>query len=182
MRSVDLTDTTSTRIELSWFVKAKTAEVLYVNDYRRPTNPQLTAFHLTLLKDFLPAGMPVDTWDITTPLATGSTGNTPRSTLLPPNAQPTLQRFLAGYQYIYWVASNSTNRIQGNNLPFASQVMDLFFANGGKLMVPSPIGIPPDPDQIFENAAALVMPLTTMISFPDSLRPVSYTHLRAHET
>jgi hypothetical protein len=48
--------------------------------------------------------------------------------------------------------------------------MDLFFANGGKLMVHSPIGIPPDPDQIFENAAALVMPLTTMISFPDSLR------------
>lgn len=170
MRSVDLTDTTSTRIELSWYVKAKTAEVLYVNDYRRSTNTQLTAFHLTLLKEFLPLGMPVDTWDITTPHVTGSTGNTPRSTLLPPNAQPTLQRFLASYRFIYWVTSNSTDRIQGNNLPFASKVMDLFFSNGGKLMVHSPIGIPPDPDQIFDNAAALMMPLTTMIIFPDSLR------------
>lgn len=170
MRSVDQTDTTSTRIEFSWHVKAKTAEVLYVNDYRRSTHPRITGYHYNLLRDFLPVNTPIDTWDITTPYVTGSTGNAPRSSLLPPNSQPTLQHFLAGYKYIYWVTSNSTDRIQGNNLPFAAQVMDLFFNSGGKLMVHTPIGIPPDPEQILENAAAVVMPLTTMISFPDSLR------------
>ncbi len=171
MRSVDQTDTTSTRIEFSWFVKAKTAEVLYVNDYRRSTHSQITGFHLSLLKEFLPINTPVDTWNITIPFVTGSTGNTPRSTLLPPYAEPTLRQFFAGYKYIYWVTSNSTDRIDGNNLPFASVVLDLFFANGGKLMVHTPIGIPPDPDQILDNAAAVMLPLTTMIAFPDSLRP-----------
>ncbi len=170
MRSVDQTDTTSTRIDFKWHVKAKTAEVLYVNDYRRSTHPQLTAYHYNLLRNFLPINTPIDTWDITTPYVTGSTGNSPRSSLLPPNAQPTLQQFLAGYKYVYWVTSNSTDRIQGNNLPFAAQVMDLFFNAGGKLMVHTPIGIPPDAEQILENAAAVVMPLTTMVSFPDSLR------------
>jgi hypothetical protein len=171
MRSVDQTDTTSTRIEFSWFVKAKTADVLYVDDYRRSTHTQIADFHLSLLKEYLPVNTPVDIWNITTPFATGSSGNTPRSNLLPPNAQPTLRQFLAGYKYMYWVASNSTDRIDGNNLPFASQVMDLFFSNGGKLMVHTPIGIPPDPSQILDNAAAVLMPLTTMIAFPDSLRP-----------
>jgi len=170
LRSVDQTDTTSTRIDFSWFVKAKTADVLYVNDYRRSTHPRITGFHLSLLKDYLPLNTPVDTWTITTPYVSGSTGNSPRSNLLPPNAQPTLRQFLAEYKYIYWVTSNSTDRIDGNNLPFASQVLDLFFSNGGKLMVHTPIGIPPDPTQILDNAAAVMMPLTTMISFSDSLR------------
>lgn len=171
LRSVDQTDTTSTRIEFTWYVKAKSADVLYINDYRRSTHPQISGFHLSLLKEFLPINTPVDTWNITIPFVTGSAGNTPRSTLLPPNAQPTLRQFLASYKYIYWVSSNSTDRIDGNNLPFAAAVMDLFFTNGGKLMVHTPIGIPPDPEQILDNAAVVLLPLTTMVSFPDSLRP-----------
>ncbi|MDA1029034.1 MAG: hypothetical protein O3B41_08290 [Bacteroidetes bacterium] len=171
LRSVDQTDTTSTRIEFTWYVKAKSADVLYINDYRRSTHTQITGFHLSLLKEFMPVNTPVDTWNITLPFVTGSTGNTPRSTLLPPNAQPTLRQFLASYKYIYWVSSNSTDRIDGNNLPFAAAVMDLFFTNGGKLMVHTPIGIPPDPEQILDNAAVVLLPLTTMVSFPDSLRP-----------
>ncbi len=171
LRSVDQTDTTSTRIEFSWYMKAKTADVLYVNDYRRAANSVIRAGHLNILSDFMPIGMPIDIWNITTPFVTGTSGNTPRSGLLPPNVQPTLEQFFAGYSYIYWVTSASTDRIATNNLPFAAPVMDLFFANGGKLMVHSLIGMPPDPTQILENAAAVMMPMTDLVTFPDSLRP-----------
>ena len=49
LRSADQTDTTSVRIEYSWFVKGKTSNILYVNDHRRASHPVLTAFHLGVL-------------------------------------------------------------------------------------------------------------------------------------
>ena len=135
VRAADQTDTTSVRIEYSWFVKGKTSNVLYVNDFRRATHPVVSTFHLNVLNEYLPAGTPIDIWDITTPYTTGSSGNFPRSGLLPPTAQPALDRFFRGYDYIYWVASATTDQIVGNNLPFAAPVLEPFFENGGKMMV-----------------------------------------------
>ena len=170
LRSADQTDTTSVRIEYSWFVKGKTSNILYVNDHRRASHPVLTAFHLGLLKEYLPAGTPVDVWDITTPYTTGSSGNFPRSALLPPTAQPALDRFLRGYDYIYWVASATTDKIVGNNLPFVAPVLEPFFEAGGKMLVHSPIQLPVDPEEIATNAATLLLPLNSLTAFPDSLR------------
>lgn len=170
VRAADQTDTTSVRIEYSWFVKGKTSNVLYVNDFRRATHPVVSTFHLNLLNEYLPAGTPIDIWDITTPYTTGSSGNFPRSGLLPPTAQPALDRFFRGYDYIYWVASATTDQIVGNNLPFAAPVLEPFFENGGKMMVHSPIQLPVDPDEIATNAATLLLPLNSLTQFPDSLR------------
>lgn len=170
VRAADQTDTTSVRVDYSWFVKGKTGNILYVNDFRRATHPIQTSFHLGLLRDYLPAGTPVDVWDITAPYTTGSSGNFQRSGLLPPTAQPSLEQFLLGYDYIYWVASATTDQIVGNNLPFAATVMEPFFENGGKMMVHSPIAQPVDPEEIATNAATLLLPINSLITFPDSLR------------
>ena len=170
VRAANQNDTTYVRIEYSWFVKGKTSNVLYVNDFRRATHPVVSTFHLNLLNEYLPAGTPIDIWDITTPFTTGSSGNFPRSGLLPPTAQPALDRFFRGYDYIYWVASATTDQIVGNNLPFAAPVLEPFFENGGKMMVHSPIQLPVDPDEIATNAATLLLPLNSLTQFPDSLR------------
>ncbi len=170
IRAVDATDTTSVLRRFSWYVKRQTSEILYVNDYRKSTDLRVQEFHMGILREYLPLGSPIDVWTISSPFAIGSGGNTPRSDLLPPNAQPTLREMLARFRFIYWVSTNSTNRITGNNLPFTASVMDRFFDNGGKLMVHTPVSLPTDPEENLGNAAILLLPLTDMIAFPDSLR------------
>jgi hypothetical protein len=78
---------------------------------------------------------------------------------------------LALYDYIYWVSTNATNNTTSNNLPFAASVMDLFFEQGGKLMVHTPITLPGNPEDNLGNPAILLLPLSELISFPDTLRP-----------
>lgn len=170
VRAADQTDTTSVRVEYSWFVKGKTSNILFVNDFRRATHPTVVGFHLDLLRDFLPAGTPVDIWDITTPFTTGSAGSYPRSNLLPPTSQPGLEKFMVSYDYIYWVASATTDQIVGNNLPFVAPILEPFFEAGGKMMVHSPVQLPVDPEEIATNAATLLLPLNSLTVFPDSLR------------
>jgi len=170
VRAADQTDTTSVRVDYSWFIKGKTSNILYVNDFRRATHPTITQFHLDLLGEYLPAGAPVDVWDLTTPFTTGSSGNFPRSELLPSSSQPGLQRFMEGYDYIYWVATATTDQIVGNNLPFVAPILEPFFEKGGKMMVHSPIQLPVDPEEIATNAATLLLPLNALTTFPDSLR------------
>ncbi len=169
VRAVDQTDTTSTLQRVHWYVKKPTSEVLYVNDYRKATAPTVQAYHLALLRDFLPAGMSIDTWDLSQPFATGSSGNTPRSDALPAEAEPTLRETLLLFKYIYWVTTNATNRIQGNNLPLAATVMDAFFENGGKLMVHTPITLPTNPEDNLGNPAILLLPLNDLTALPDSI-------------
>lgn len=173
VRSVDQTDTTSTLQRHSWHVKKPKSSVLLVNDYRKASNTTVIPFHKELLQEYLPAGMEVDTWDLSLPFVTGNTGNAPRSNALPPAAAPTLRRTLELYDYIYWVSTAATNGIAGNNLPLVASVMDLFFEQGGKLMVHLPVSLPQDPEANLENAAIAVLPLTDLIVFPDSLRRLS---------
>lgn len=170
VRSVDRTDTTSTRAEHSWYVKAKTADVLFVNDFRRATHPTVATFHLDLLRDYLPGGTPIDVWDLTTPFTTGSSGSFPRSQSLPSIAQPALEQFLAGYDHIYWVSTGTTDAATGNNLPFVATVSAPFFDAGGSMIVHSPVGLPVNPEDFSGDAATLLLPLRELVAFPDSLR------------
>lgn len=171
VRAVDQTDTTSARLDYSWYVKPQSAEILYIDDYRKSTSPTVRGFHLDLLRGYLPANTPIDIWDIRLPFVTGSSGNVPRSNYLPPSADPTLRQTLAQYKHIYWVSTGSTNSVTGNNLPFAANVMDLFFENGGTIMVHTPVSLPANQEDNLGNAAILLLPLTDLIAFPDSLRP-----------
>ena len=81
-----------------------------------------------------------------------------------------LEQTLALYDYIYWVSTNTVNSTTGNNLPFAATAANTFFENGGRMMVHSPISLPLDPTDLLGNPAILLLPLTGIISFPDSLR------------
>ncbi|GAB5519010.1 MAG: hypothetical protein RhofKO_12610 [Rhodothermales bacterium] len=170
LRAVDVTDTTSALVRHTWYVKKPKSRVLYVNDYRKNTTPRITAYHLDLLYDYLGTNE-VDLWDLSLPYGTGSAGNTPRSPALPADAEPILSQTFALYEYIYWVSTNTTSNQISNNLPFAAKSMDLFFEQGGKLMVHSPISVPESAEDNLGNPAVLLMPLTEIVSFPDSLRP-----------
>ena len=171
VRAVDQTDTTSTLQRYSWYVKRPQGEVLYVNDYRKSTSQTIQRLHLDLLSEYLPDDVSIDIWDISQPFGTGAAGNTPRSNALPSSPAPTLQQQLALYDYIYWVSTNATNNISSNNLPFAAGVMDLFFEQGGKMLVHTPISLPTNPEDNLGNPAVLVLPLSDLITFPDTLRP-----------
>ena len=173
LRSVDQTDTTSVRRDFTWYVKKPRGRILFVNDYRKAAGTRIQQFHLDLLRAYLPDDVGIDTWDISQPFVTGNVGNAPRSAALPPSAEPTLQQTLTLYDFIYWIATATTNSVQGNNLPFAANVMDLFFGQGGKLIIHTPVSLPDDPNANLGNPAIAVLPLTDLIAFPDSLRRLS---------
>ncbi|ARA92063.1 hypothetical protein AWN76_002020 [Rhodothermaceae bacterium RA] len=169
VRAVDQTDTTSVFERHTWFVKKPKSDVLFVNDFRKITAPTVQAYHLSLLRDFLPEGTPINLWDVTQPYSTGNTGDLVRSDAMPPVADPTLRHTFGLFRYIYWVSSNTTNSTADNNLPYAAAVMDLFFENGGKLIVHSPANIPSNPEENLGNPAILLMPLSDLMVFPDSI-------------
>ncbi len=173
IRSVDATDTTSFVERFEWYVKGSNSRILYVNDFRKSTNLAILGLHRDILDSYLPEEVDFDIWNITEPFVTGNTGTAPRSEALPPNAVPTLERFLANYDYLYWVSSATTNRVQGNNFPLAAGVMDLFFSQGGKLMLHSPITAPLDPEITNTNPAIAVLPLDELVLVPDTLRRLS---------
>lgn len=173
LRSVDATDTTSTLERYTWYVKRSNSNVLFVNDYRKASNPIVQGYHIDILQEYLPTDVAIDVWKISDPFVTGNTGNAPRSDALPPNAAPTLQNYFNEYQYIYWVTTASTNSVQGNNFPLAASVMDGFFDRGGKLMIHSPITLPNDPEENLNNPAVAILPVNQLVLLPDSLRRLS---------
>ena len=171
IRAVDQTDTTSVRQEYTWYVKKTNSDILFVNDFRKANSPIQVDFHLSILEEYLPPGKSVDVWTVTTPFVSGSAGNVPRSDLLPPSAEPALRQFLGSYSNIYWISTNTINSVTANNLPFVAAGLDIFFDNGGSMMVHSPVTLPPDPEDNLGNPALLLLPITDLVAFPDSLRP-----------
>ena len=169
VRAVDQTDTTSVFERFTWTVKAPKSEVLFVNDFRKLTAPNVRDYHLGILESFLPPGTPIEQWDITQPFSTGNTGDLVRSEALPPSAEPTLRQTFAMFKHIYWVSSNTTNSTADNNLPYVAPVLDLFFENGGTIMVHSPANLPSNPEENLGNPAILMMPLSDLMTFPDTL-------------
>jgi hypothetical protein len=164
-RAVDLTDTSSARVEHTWHVKKSNSNVLFVNDYRASatTSRLLQSYHLGILTEYLPAGSTPDIWDISSPYFEI------QSPLLPPSADPALRVMLAGYDYIYWITTNSTNSITDNNFPFAASALGDFLAADGRILVHSPVLSPADPEQNLGNPAVIVLPFSDFITFPDSL-------------
>lgn len=164
-RAVDQTDTTSVRVEHSWFVKKSNSRILFVKDHRSGAAAAAlrASYHLQILREFLPPDTAIDLWDISEPYAQV------RSPLLPPTAEPALEQLFTGYDYIYWIASNSTNSVTANNFPFAAGVLGEFLTRGGRIFVQSPVQIPPTEEESVGNPAIVVLPLSDFITFPDSL-------------
>ena len=171
LRAVDKTDTASVRLEYPMFVWEPSAEILLVNDYRKLAAPIVEEYHLDVLSSYLPAGTPIDVWDVSEPIFSGNTGVLARGDDMPSVADPVLRQFLAGYRHIYWVATATTSAPRANNFPFAASVIDLFYERGGTILVHSPVTNPINEEEIESNAGIVVLPLSGFISFPDSLRP-----------
>ncbi len=177
LRAVDQTDTTSALVRYpeeevgTWYVRRPTGRVLYVNDFRKNTWPVVQAYHLDILRGYLPANEAIDIWNISEPFASGSSGAQLRSDALPATAEPMLSQTLALYEYVYWVSTNTTNNSISNNLPFAAGASSTFFEQGGRMMVHTPITLPSDPADLLGNPAILLLPLTGLITLPDTLRP-----------
>ena len=170
LRAVDATDTTSTRQDFTWYVKKARSRVLFVNDHRKASFLTVQGYHMSLLRDFLPPEVDVDVWTVTEPFVTGNVGNVPRSSLLPPNADPTIRRMMAEWEYLYWISTNTVNAVGGNNLPFMAGTLDLFFDQGGKMMVHTPVTQPRNPEDNLGNPAILLLPLSELFIRPDSLQ------------
>jgi hypothetical protein len=170
LRAVDATDTTSVRRDFSWFVKKPRGQVLFVNDHRKSTFPTVQRYHTEILREYLPPEIVIDVWNVTQPFVSGSGGSVPRSDALPPNADPTMRRMLASWDYIYWISTNTVNSVSGNNLPFVAGVLDVFFDQGGKMMVHTPITQPQNPEDNLGNPAILLLPLSQLFVRPDSLQ------------
>ena len=169
-RAVDLTDTSSVRQQYTWRVNKPKGRVLFVNDHRNTFTQTVQGYHIRLLESYLPDDVGIDVWDLSMPFLTGSSGISVRSEALPSVADPDIRQTLALYDHIYWISTSTTNEIAGNNLPFVASAMDLFFENGGSLLVHSPISLPVNEEDNLGNPAILLMPLTDLISFPDTLR------------
>ena len=169
IRAVDQAGAASIWKSFTWNVKRARSEVLFVNDYRIATAPTIQDYHIEILKTYLPVAMEIDVWDLSKPFATGSSGNTLRSNALPPNAEPSLRLMLSLFKYVYWISTNTTNEVTGNNLPFVAPVMNDFFSSGGKMIVHSPIRVPNIDSDFSDNAAVFVLPLTAPTVLPDSV-------------
>ncbi|WP_420454653.1 hypothetical protein [Rubrivirga sp.] len=149
------------------FVRRVTSNVLLVNDVRVGDDAQVLGVARQALATYGTAGY--DTWDLSeTPQSAAS----PRfSAALPSTPDPTLRQTLALWDRIYWVSNAVTNTSVGNNLPRAASVMDLFFDGGGRILVQVPVTLPQGADVGgTANAAIDILPLSTLITFPEGVR------------
>ncbi|MEL6611308.1 MAG: hypothetical protein AAFQ53_04370 [Bacteroidota bacterium] len=156
----------------SIFVQPITSDLLLVNDYRSanlPTTNDETVmdFHRAVLRDRLGLtgdAVAWDEWDLSETILRSDAADF--SAALPAPVDPTLRQTLAQWDRIYWVTNAATNSPIGNNLPPAASVMDLFFTNGGRLFVQTPVTQPlaADPTLNDGNAAINVLPLDALVT------------------
>ena len=170
LRSVDRTDTTSTRTRFpaeedgSFVVRRVTSDILLVNDYRTANHRIVMPFHRAVLTDYL-GGATFDEWYLAEPFQTGSTLVTAYSSNIPANIDPTLRETLRLWSHIYWVSTNATNRSLGNNLPVTANVIDGFLEDGGRMFVNVATRLPSSPDDNLGNGALSLLPLSGLLSF-----------------
>jgi len=171
IRAVDQTDTTSTTETYEWDVKKPNGKVLFVNDYRKAFAPILQNFHLDVLREYLPEGTDIEIFNVSEPFQSGATSTRVLSSAMPSSANPTLEQTYLLFDYIYWISTGVTATANGNNLAFSASALNSFFAKGGKFIIHTPVQIPTDPAEFLTNPAISLLPLTNVVTFPDSLRP-----------
>jgi hypothetical protein len=105
-----------------------------------------------------------DEWDLSETLQTAAAPQF--SAALPATVDPTLRQTIALWSHVYWVSNAVTDSPAGNNLPRVASVADLFFENGGRLLVHVPITLPQSGSVGGDNAAIDVLPMSGLITFP----------------
>ena len=142
VRAVDNAGAYSQADTVSWYVKRRTSDILFLNDYSGPFSATNVQFHLDALAQ---AGITsVDYWNI----SDGSTAGGQKVTLsgsFPAVIDPTLIKTLGLWKHIYWI-SDDMNR----NITYAQEITKDFFANGGNMFITMPSRDLEDNDPLFD--------------------------------
>ncbi|GAB5537057.1 MAG: hypothetical protein Rubg2KO_33060 [Rubricoccaceae bacterium] len=170
MRSVDQAGATSETFRYpsldadgvplhAFYVQRVTSPVLLVNDFRSSGDEAVIGVAREALAINGTAGF--DTWDLS---GTVQSAAAPVfSEALPSTPDPTLRQTFALWDYVYWVSNAVTNRVSGNNFPRAAGALDLFFSDGGRLLVHTPITLPQSEEDGAGNPAVDVLPLGGLV-------------------
>ena len=130
VRTVDRALAVSETQNVEWHLKRQTSNILVLNDDATSDSQDKLQFHLENLQEL---GFDVDIIDISD--GTGLSGGiVPLSNAFPRVVEPTLNRMLAEWDFIY-LFSNSLER----NINYTQQMLSDFFENDGKLFATIPI-------------------------------------------
>ncbi len=139
VRSIDAAGAVSNVDTVSWYVKPKGSNVLFINDIGGSDYLSMQQEHLSYLND---NGITPDLWMI-------NTGDVVQEKIalsdqFPKVVDPTLKKTLAKWDHIYWV-SDDIDR----NITYALDITTEFFADGGNMFVNIPMKSISQTDEIF---------------------------------
>ncbi|MEO1023464.1 MAG: hypothetical protein AAFW89_13045, partial [Bacteroidota bacterium] len=156
VRAIDFAGAVSNIDTVSWFVKPKTSNILFLNDVAGSNAQTLARFHLNMLSEM---GLQPDVWFLN--------DDNVLSEAFPRVIDPTLVETLAQWDHIYWVSSGVSR-----NISFALEITDLFFERGGNMFVNVPIRGVSNTNQIFN-----FLPIDSLGVFeqPDTGPPIPVT-------
>lgn len=139
VRTVDNAGAVSNVASTSWYVKQKTSNTLFINDYSGSSSNTTAAYHKTQLAT---NGITPDQWIIND--GEIAQGKVSLSEAFPAVIDPTLKKTLSTWDHIYWI-SNDINR----NITYALDIASEFFANGGTMFINIPMKDISQNDEIF---------------------------------
>ncbi len=139
VRTTDAAGAVSEMDSVSWFIKQRTSNTLFLNDYSGNNSLPSQSFHLNLLQQ---NGINPDVWIINDGDVTQ--GKVSISEAFPKTLDPTLTRTLDDWDNIYWI-SNDIDR----NITYVLEIGNRFFSNDGKMFVNIPMKSISQGDEIF---------------------------------
>lgn len=144
IRSIDNAGSVSEVKSHVWYVKKQESKILFLNDYFGTSSNARAQLHLSVLENI---GIDkVDYIDISDGVVSGGT-RVALSNAFPDRdlANPTINKMLAEWDYIYWI-SDDLNR----NIGYALELTTQFFEEGGKMFINIPIEFISDQNPIFQ--------------------------------
>lgn len=153
IRAVDFAGAKSQPDSLTWFMKEQTSRVLVINDDDNVDSNQRLAMHIQLLEE---AGINQVDLKFITEGQTLQGEKVAMSPNLHSPVDPTLNKLLARWDYIYWFSNNLDRHIF-----YGREILQEFLSNGGKLFTNIPTKNLPDGDPAFD-----VLPVERLASIP----------------
>lgn len=139
VRATDNAGAVSAMDSVSWFIKPRVSNTLFINDFGGANSLTAQEYHLALLDSI---GLNPDIWMINDKEVQQE--KVDLSDAFPTVLDPTLKKTLAKWDHIYWV-SNDIDR----NITYALDITEEFFDNNGTMFVSIPMKNMNINDEIF---------------------------------